>query len=169
MVVRTDNTTNLFTISDLKDVWVQANVYEANIEKVHPGDSAEVRILSEPNKVFKGKVDKILNVLDPTSKVIRVRIVLQNPDYILKPQMYAGVIVKNAEKGGSVLCVPSKALVYENSRYYLMVYHGKGNADIAPVEILSTLGSVTYLSSGVNEGDRVIGSMSLQIYSELNN
>jgi len=166
--VRPDNGTNLFTISDLKDVWVQANVYEANIEKVHTGDSVQVKILSEPDKIFRGKIDKILNVLDPASKVVKVRIVLHNPDYILKPQMYASVLVFNTE-GTKALCVPSTALVYETSRYYVITYRGKGNADITPVEILNKLGDKTYLKSGVNEGDVVISSMALQIYSELNN
>jgi len=167
--VRTDNGTSLFTISDLKDVWVQANVYEANIEKVHIGDSVDVKILSEPDKVFRGKVDKILNVLDPTSKVIKVRVVLQNPEYILKPEMYASVTVSNYEKGKQALYVPGKALVYESSRYYVLIYHGAGKADIAPVEILNSIGDKTFISSGVKEGDMVIGSLALQIYSELNN
>ncbi len=168
-VVRADNGTNLFTISDLKDVWVQANVYEANIEQVNVGDNAEIRILSAPNKVFIGEVNKILNVLDPTSKVIKVRIVLQNPEYILKPQMFASVMISNPEKGIQALCISSKSLVYERSRYYVLVYHGKGNADITPVEIINTLGDRTYIKSGVKEGDKIIASMTLQIYSELNN
>jgi cobalt-zinc-cadmium efflux system membrane fusion protein len=166
--VRADNGTNLFTISDLKDVWVQANVYESNIGKVHLGDNAEVRVLSEPDKVFTGKVDKILNVLDPTSKVIKVRVVLPNPDYLLKPEMYASVIVSNPEDK-MALCISSKALVYDRSRYYVLVYKGKGNADIAPVEILNMLGDKTYITSGVHEGDMIIASTALQIYSELNN
>jgi len=166
--VRADNGANLFTISDLKEVWVQANVYEANIEKVHLGDQVEVKVLSEPDKIFKGKVDKILNVLDPSSKVIKVRVVLPNPDYILKPQMYAGVTVSNScEK--LALCVPSNALIYETSRYYVLVYKGDGYADITPVEVLSTIGNTTYLSSGVKQGDKVISSLALQIYNELNN
>ncbi|MFI5196547.1 MAG: efflux RND transporter periplasmic adaptor subunit [Chitinophagales bacterium] len=166
--VRADNGTSLFTISDLKEVWVQANVYEANVEKVHISDEVEVRILSAPDKVFKGKVDKILNVLDPSSKVIKVRVVLSNPDYILKPGMFASVVVSNPE-GKEALCISSKALVYENSRYYVVLYKGKADADIAPVEVLNTLGDKTYLRSGVQSGDRIIASLALQIYSELNN
>ena len=168
-MVRTDNGTNLFTISDLNDVWVQANVYEANVEQVNIGDNVEVRILSAPEKVFPGKVDKILNVLDPVSKVIKVRVVLPNPGYILKPQMFASIIVSSPEKGVDALCVPNEALVYERSRYFVLVYKGKGNADITPVEVLNTLGDKSYLRTGVHEGDQVIASTALQIYSELNN
>jgi len=165
--VRADNGTNLFTISDLNDVWVQGNIYEADINKVHIGDKVEVRILSEPDRVFIGKVDQKLNMLDPTSKVIKVRVVLQNPDYVLKPQMFASLTIINSE-GKESLCISSKALVYDFSQYYVLVYKGNGNVGIAPVEVLNTLGDKTYLLSGVLEGDRVIASKTLQIYSELN-
>ena len=166
--VRADNGTNLFTISDLKEVWIQANVYEANIEQVHLGDKVEVRTLSAQDRVFYGKIDKILNVLDPASKVIKVRVVLPNPDYILKPQMFASVVVSNLTKL-QALCVPNKALVYENSQYYVVVYKGAGVSDITPVKVLNTVGDRTYLSAGVVEGDKVIASLALQIFSELNN
>jgi len=166
--VRTDNGTNLFTISDLKEVWIQANVYEAYVEQLHIGDEVQVRILSAPDKIFTGKVDKIMNVLDPNTKVVKVRIVLQNPDYILKPSMYASVTVLNTTQKES-LCIPSRALVYETSRYYVLRYKGKGDADIVPVEILNSIGDKTYIKSGIQEGDRIIGKLALQIYNELNN
>jgi membrane fusion protein, heavy metal efflux system len=167
-IVRADNGASLFTISDLKDVWVQANVYEANIEQVHLGDKVEIKTLSAPDRVFKGKVDKILNVLDPASKVVKVRIVLPNPDYILKPQMFASVMVSDFSSK-SALSLPTKALVYENSKYYVVKYNGKGDADITPVEVINTVGDIAYLKDGIKEGDRVIGSLALQIFSELNN
>jgi len=168
MAIRSDNNTNLFTISDLKDVWIQANVYETNIDEVHLGDNVEVRILSNAQKVYTGKVDKILNALDPVSKVVKVRIILPNPDYALKPQMYASVTVLDPGNR-QALCVSAKALVYEQSQYFVVVYHGKGDAEIRKVEVLNTLGDKTYIKSGVKVGERIIASQALQMYSELNN
>ncbi len=165
--VRADNSTNLFTISDLKDVWVQGNIYEADINKVHIGDQVEVKILSEPDRVFTGKIDQMFNMLDPTSKVIKARVILKNPDYVLKPQMFASITVISS-KGSQALCISNKALIYDFSQYYVLVYTGKGKVNIAQVEVLNTLGGKTYLRSGVHEGDVVIASQALQIYSELN-
>ena len=91
MSIRSDNGNPLFTISDLKEVWVQANVYEANIDKVHEGDQVDVMTITYPDKVFKGKIDKLMNVLDPTNRVMKMRVVLPNPGYLLKPQMFATV------------------------------------------------------------------------------
>lgn len=165
--IRTDNGSNLFTISDLKNVWVWANVYESNIGNIHFGDEVSLTTLSYPGRVFKGKVDKMLNALDPATKVMKVRVIIPNPDYALKPQMFASIIIANPENT-TALCVPSKALIYDNSRYYVLVYNGKGDASITPVEVLNTLGDVTYIKSGIREGARVVASQALLIYGELN-
>jgi cobalt-zinc-cadmium efflux system membrane fusion protein len=167
MAIRPDNTNDLFTISDLKDVWVMANVYESNIGQVHLGDNVDVTTLSYPGRVFHGKVDKILNVLDPTNKVMKVRIVLPNPDYALKPEMFASVRVINKTDQES-LCVPSSALIFENSQYFLLIYKNQSDVKITPVQIISSNGNQSYISGAVQPRDKVIGSNAVLIYSALN-
>jgi cobalt-zinc-cadmium efflux system membrane fusion protein len=167
MAIRPDNTNDLFTISDLKDVWVMANVYESNIGQVHLGDNVDVTTLSYPGRVFHGKVDKILNVLDPTNKVMKVRIVLPNPDYVLKPEMFASVRVINKTDQES-LCVPSSALIFENSQYFLLIYKNQSDIKITPVQVISSNGNQSYISGAVQAGDKVIGSNAVLIYSALN-
>ena len=166
--IRADNGNSIFTISDLKEVWIQANVYESNISQVHMGDQVNVTTLSYPGRVFKGKVDKILNVLDPTNKVMKLRIILPNPDYALKPLMFASVTVIN-KNNQLAICIPSKALIFDHSQYYVLSYKGKGIADITPVKVLSIMGDKTYLESGVKIGDAIVGSQALLIYDALNN
>jgi membrane fusion protein, heavy metal efflux system len=165
--IRTDNGGAIFTISDLKNVWVWANVYESNISNIHMGDDVSVTTLSYPGKVFKGKVDKMLNSLDPATKVMKVRVIIPNDKFELKPQMFASIAIANPENRMS-LCVPSKALIYDNSRYYVLVYNGHGDASITPVEVLNTQGDITYIKSGIKEGDRVITTAAILIYGELN-
>ena len=110
--IRSDNGNSIFSISDLKNVWIQANVYESNIGNVHLGDEVNITTLSYPGKIFKGKVDKILNVLDPTNKVMKVRIILPNTDYALKPQMFASVTVMS-KVNQQAICIPSSALIFD--------------------------------------------------------
>jgi cobalt-zinc-cadmium efflux system membrane fusion protein len=131
------------------------------------GDEVSVTTLSYQGKVFKGKVDKILNALDPTTKVMRVRVVIPNSNYELKPQMFASIVIANPENKTS-LCISGKALIYDNSRYFVLVYNGHGDASITPVEVLSTLGDKTYIKSGLKVGDRVIATSAILIYGELN-
>jgi len=165
-VIRTDNGTNLFTISDLKNVWIQANVYESNITRVHVGDNVNVTTLSYPDKVFKGKVDKMLNVLDPASKVMKVRVVLPNEDYLLKPQMFASVNVLNP-LDKQALTISSHALMFDHSQYYVLIYHSNKDVRITPVQVLGANGSETYIT-GLKEGDHVIATDVILIYEALN-
>lgn len=168
MAIRPDNSTNLFTISDLKNVWVLANVYEANIPYIKPGNSVNVTTVSYPDKIFKGKIDKIMNVLDPTNKVMKVRIVLPNPDYLLKPEMFANVTVYSSSDGKEGLTIPSKALIFDNSQYYVLVYNSAKDLSIRPVEIANSSNDKTYITSGLKEGERIITSDALLIYQQLN-
>ncbi|MBC7722829.1 MAG: efflux RND transporter periplasmic adaptor subunit [Pedobacter sp.] len=168
MTIRTDNSNPLFTISDLNNVWVWANVYESNLNKVHLGDSVGITTLSYPDQVFGGKIDKILHVLDPASKVTKVRIVINNKDYALRPQMFASVTVTNTQHD-QAMYVPLNALVFDNSQYYVLVYHGHNKASITPVQKLSALGNKIYIKDGVQIGDKVIASNTLEIYDQLNN
>jgi len=166
--IRSDNTNAIFTISDLKEVWVWANVYESNVTNIHMNDDVEVTTLSHPNQVFKGKIDKVMQMLDPMSKAMKVRVVIDNADYMLKPQMFASVLVTNTQNK-QALYVPTAALIFDHSQYFVLSYAGKGKANIIPVQRLSSIGNKTYLISGIKEGEKVIASSALQLYSELNN
>jgi len=168
MAIRPDNSANLFTISDLKNVWVLANVYESSISYIKTGDSVNVSTLSYPGKIVKGKVDKIMNVLDPTNKVMKVRIVLPNPGYLLKPEMFANVTV-NTTENKHMLSVPGKALVFDHSQYYVLVYKGPSDITIRPVQVSNAEGDRTYITDGLSVGEKVIASQALLIYQELNN
>ncbi len=165
--IRNDNSLAIFTISDLKNVWVQANVYESNINNIHLGDSVNITTLSYPDRIFRGKIDKVLNVLEPTSKVMKVRIMLKNNDYALKPSMFASVQVTN-KTNQETICISNNSLVFDHSQYYVLKYKGKNLADITPVSVQSIFGNRVYLSDGVNVGDRLIGSQTLLIYDALN-
>ena len=168
MALRTDNGAAMFTISDLKNVWIQANVYEENIGKVHEGDQADVTTISYPDKVFKGKVDKLMNVLDPTTKVMKIRVVLDNPGYVLKPEMFATITIYNRENKQAV-SVSRSDLVFDHSQYYVIVLTGKKDVQIRQVEIMGTNGQTAYIKSGVKPGERLISSQALLIYGSLNN
>jgi cobalt-zinc-cadmium efflux system membrane fusion protein len=167
MAMRADNSASLFTISDLKSVWIQANVYESNISLIHQGENVDVTTLAYPGRVFRGRIDKVMNVLDPSSKVMKVRVVLPNPDYVLKPEMYASITVADKENA-KCLSIPSQALIFDHSQYYVLVYNSKTDIKITPVQVLNTVGERTYIASGVNDGDKVVGSQAILIYNALN-
>ncbi|BAV07675.1 membrane fusion protein, cobalt-zinc-cadmium efflux system [Filimonas lacunae] len=166
--IRPDMGDNLFTISDLKEVWVWANVFETDIPKVKEGAPVQVSTLAYPGKVFNGKIEKLSEVLDPTNKALRVRITLQNEGLLLKPEMFAKVQVSNIEKD-SAICIPTKALVSQNGKDFVVVYNSPSDMQIAPVEIMKTLGDKTYLNSGVTPGQLLVVKNQLLLFEQLQN
>jgi cobalt-zinc-cadmium efflux system membrane fusion protein len=167
MMIRSDNSMALFTISDLKNVWVMANVYESNIANVKMGDSVNITTLSYPGKIFRGRIDKVMNVLDPSNKVMKLRIILANPGYLLKPEMFASVVV-NTTENKTMVSIRSRALIFDHSQYYVLVYKSPSDISIRPVQVQNTVGDRTYITDGLSEGERLIGTEALLIYQELN-
>ncbi len=164
--IRQDNPDNLFTISDLKNVWVWANVYEIDISKIKLGYAAEVRTLAYPEKVFSGEIDKISDVLDPQTKVMRIRINLPNKEGLLKPEMFANVKVMNKE-GRKAVSIPSSALVFSNSKNYVVVYSDTCDLHVKEVTVLKSVNGQSYISSGIEPGERVISQNQILLYNAL--
>lgn len=166
--IRADMGDNLFTISDLKNVWVNANVFEADIPKVKEGFSVKVTTLAYPDKIITGTIDKMSQVLDPTNKTLRVRIKLQNPDLLLRPEMFARVVVSNKENLKAI-CIPTKALISLNGKSYVVIYKSNSEMKISEVTILKTGNERTYLIDGVIPGDKIITQNQLLIFQQLLN
>jgi cobalt-zinc-cadmium efflux system membrane fusion protein len=164
--IRQDNNGNMFTISDMKDVWIWANVFESDISKVKVGYTARVTTIAYPGKVFTGKVNEVSSVLDPDNKVMKIKIELPNPDLLLKPQMFTNVIITNNENKQSV-SVPAKAIVFDSSKNYVVVYNSKCDLKVREVSIIKTVDDVTYIGSGLNPGDKVISKNQLLLYDAL--
>ena len=168
MELRSDDPENLFTISNLDHVWVMANVYESDLANVHEGDLARITTLSYPDRVYQGRIDKVFNVLDPDSKTEKVRITLLNADNTLKPEMFANVSVQYAGKDRRV-AIPARAIVFANSRNFVIVANAQGQPIVREVDLFKTIGTTTYLNSGVKTGERVVTQNQLLIYTALGN
>jgi cobalt-zinc-cadmium efflux system membrane fusion protein len=168
MQIRTDNTESIFTISQLSDVWVLANVYESDIEKVKEKDTVYVNTIAYSEKTYTATIDKVYNVLDPETRVMKVRIKLDNPDYLLKPEMYANVVV-NYEESKRMITIPSSALVFDNSNNYVLIYGGGKNFLVEKVDLYKTIGNRAYIRLGIKEGDKIVTGNQLLIYNALTN
>jgi cobalt-zinc-cadmium efflux system membrane fusion protein len=164
--IRPDMGDNLFTISDLKNVWVYANVYETDIAKVKAGYHVKVIAAAYPDKAFDGTIDKVGQVLDPQSKALRVRVVLDNKEMLLKPDMFAKVIV-SSEEGTSALCIPTSALIDQDGKEYVVVYKSNNDMSVQQVNILKTVNDRTYLIDGLPVGTKVITRYQNLIFNQL--
>ena len=98
-----DPSSTLFTIMNLSDVWVEANVYEKDLARIRKGQAAEIRVNTYPERAFSGKVTYIGDVLDPDSRTSKIRCVVQNSSGLLKPEMFATVNIVTGKRGGAIL------------------------------------------------------------------
>lgn len=167
MLLRSDKTDNIFDIAEIDDVWAIANVNEGDINQVKLGIDASVTTLSYPDKVFSGKVDKIFNIIDPETKAMKVRIRLNNTGYLLKPEMRANILMSYAEDR-QMIAVPSDAVIFDKSKNFVMVFKDRHNIETRQVEVLHQVGKTTYISSGLQEGEKVMTANQLLVYDALN-
>lgn len=168
MQLRSDNADNLFTIGQISEVWVLANVNESDISRVRQGMDASVQTLSYPDEVFQGHVDKIYTVLDPNTKAMTVRIRLRNTGMKLRPEMHATVTLRYTT-GGQLATVPSSSIIFDRSKHYVLVYQDRSTIQTREVDVFKSLGNVAYIKQGVKPGEKVISKDQLLVYNALNN
>lgn len=167
MLLRNDRSDNIFDIAEISEVWAMANINEIDIDKVKLGQDAAVTTLSYPDKTFKGKVDKIFNIINPDTKAMNARVKLSNHDFLLKPDMSASIKLSFNENQ-SMITVPSNAIIFDKSKNFVMIYKNRNNIETRQVEVYRQIGDVSYISSGLKENEKVITNNQLFIYDALN-
>lgn len=168
MLLRNDRSDNIFDIAEINDVWAIANVNESDINQVKLGENAAITTLSYPDRIFSGKVDKIFNIIDPETKAMKVLIRLHNPGYILKPEMRANIKLSYTESNKKMLAVPSDAVIFDKSKNFVMIYKDRNNIETRPIEVFRQVGDITYVSSGLSDGEKVMTHNQLLVYDALN-
>lgn len=159
---------SLFSISDLNNVWAMANIYSTDIAHISKGMEVEIKTLSYPDEIFKGKIDVISQVLDENAKVLKARIVLDNEGFKLKPGMIADIIaLKKTDK--QKVAVPTSCLVFFNGKNYVLVYKDDCDIETREVTLLTKGNGITYIESGLEENEKIITKNQLLIFEELGN
>jgi cobalt-zinc-cadmium efflux system membrane fusion protein len=167
MELRTEDISPVFVVGNLDEVWIMANVYESDIPTIKEGYEAEIVTTAYADKVYKGKIDKIFSIIDAETKVLRARVTLANPNYELKPEMFAQVKVLYKE-AFTKITVPSTAIIFDKSRYYVMVYKSDDQLETREVKIFKEQNGVTYIESGLQDGEQVMTKYQLLVYDALN-
>jgi len=152
--------TQAFTISDLSTVWVLANVYQSDLEYVKQGDDVLVQTDAFP-QTFHGKISYVSPALDPNTRTLQARIVVDNPGERLKRDMYCTVTV-TAGVLKNVLSVPIAAMMHdENNEPYIYVLTGENQFSRRDVQLGETQGTELQITKGLAPGEKVVGNGSL--------
>ncbi|HVT83802.1 MAG TPA: efflux RND transporter periplasmic adaptor subunit [Chitinophagaceae bacterium] len=167
VVLSSSNLNNLFSIAEINEVWVIANVNESDIRLITEGMPASIKTISYPERIFNGKVDRIFNILDPDTKAMKVRIRIPNSDLSLKPGMSATVAVEYNENR-KLIAIPSAAVIFDKSKNWVMIFKDRNHIETRQVDVYRQVGDLTYISSGLQEGETVITQNQMLIYDALN-
>ncbi len=156
--------TMLYTVADLSDVWVLAQVFQSDAGKIKPGDPAEVTVDAYPGRVFNGRVDYVLPQLDMNTRTLPVRLVFRNPGLKLRPGMYVNVGVKLAM--GRQLVVPASSAFHSGTKNLVFVYGGEGNIEPREVEFGPQVGDQIVVTKGLKAKEQIVTSANFLIDSE---
>jgi membrane fusion protein, heavy metal efflux system len=152
--------TQAFTISDLSTVWVLANVYQADLAYVHNGDKVAVETDAYPDR-FQGTISYIAPSLDPNTRTLQARIVVQNPHEKLKKDMYCTATVA-AGAISNVVAVPnSAALRDDNNQPFVYVAVRANQFGRRDVQLGQNQNGRTQIVKGISVGEKVVGDGSL--------
>jgi cobalt-zinc-cadmium efflux system membrane fusion protein len=148
-------TTACFTVANLSRVWVMANIFGTELAAVSRGDPADV-VTDSGSEHFAGTVDNIAALVDPDTRAVSVRVVVNNPGEFLKKAMYVRVLIQ-ARQESSALLVPVSAVLRDDENLpFVYVAQANGGFARQHVTLGYRAGDQYELSSGVQAGDRVV-------------
>jgi Cu(I)/Ag(I) efflux system membrane fusion protein len=154
----------LYTIADLSTVWVNADIYEFELPNVRVGQTATIILSYFPNRPFTGRVSWISPVLDEKTRTIKVRIEFSNPDFSLKPEMYANVEI--GVDAGKKLAIPDEAVLDSGLRKVVFLDKGEGRFQPAEVKLGGKFDGYYEVLSGLSPGERILSSAGFLLDSE---
>jgi cobalt-zinc-cadmium efflux system membrane fusion protein len=153
-------TTQAFTISDMSTVWVMANIYQGDLAYVKDGDPATITTDSYPDK-FSGKISFISPALDPNTRTLQARIVVDNPGGKLKKDMYCVATVTAGTISNAIAVPDSSILRDDENQPFVYVASNSNQFGRRPVDIGQTENGQTQVLKGLSPGDKVAANGSL--------
>ena len=156
-------TTPCFTVADLSQVWVMANIFESDLASVEAGDPAEVITSASPTNL-PGKVDYISAIVDPSTRAIGVRVVAKNPKDILKKQMYVRVLIHSRREETGLLAPVSAVLRDDENLPFVYLANADGSFSRRRITLGIRVGDRYETTAGLTAGDQVVveGGLFLQ-------
>ena len=148
----------LFVVSDPTRLWVQLDVAESDLQTLQPGQRLEVHSQAFPGQVFPGVVDVIGDSLDPATRTVQVRGTVDNPDKLLKAEMYvrADMVVDAPSMERTAVEIPARSVFMRDNKFYVFVEQIPGQFVREPVTVGAEQDGKVPVFTGVSAGQRVV-------------
>ena len=157
--------TELYQITDLSDVWVYAQVYDYELPWIKVGDEVEMALASLPGEAFAGVLSYIYPYAEAKTRTTKVRIVFENTNFKLRPEMLADVKI-HADFQHDVLVIPTEAVVRSSDETQVFVDLGEGKYEPRTVRLGVSSGNQVVVLSGLKQSEKVVTSAQFLIDSE---
>ncbi|MFA4916330.1 MAG: efflux RND transporter periplasmic adaptor subunit [Syntrophales bacterium] len=158
----------LLLVADLSTLWVVIDVYEKDMSRLRVGTGVKVSVTAFPDKVFKGKISYIADVVDEKTRTEKARVTIDNASGLLKPGMFASVLIEARNVGGErLIAVPEEAVQIEGAARYVFVRVSPDKFKRRDIEVGRTLGKSLEVTAGLKEGDVVAVKGAFILKSEL--
>ncbi len=158
----------LFKIADLSSIWLLADVFEQDLALVHVGQSVNISVNAYPDKVLTGKVSYIYPTVTPETRTAKIRVELDNPNGILKPEMYATVQLASGHGKADALMVPDSAVLDSGTRQIVLVQRAEGLFESREVKLGMRGNGYVEVIEGISAGENVVVSANFLIDAESN-
>lgn len=157
--------TELYMVVDLSQVWVYADVYEYELPWIKVGDEVEMSLASVPGKIFSGRLGYIYPYAEVKTRTTKVRVIFDNPDQLLRPDMFAEVTI-HSDVNKNAIVIPAQAVIRSGARSQVFVVTEPGKFEPRLVTLgIESSGKVAVLS-GLTEGEEVVTSAQFMVDSE---
>jgi Cu(I)/Ag(I) efflux system membrane fusion protein len=153
-----------YEITDMRRLWVITDAYQSDASNIGIGDSAEVRLESLPDHTFNGRVTFIDPSLDPDNRTFKVRVEVDNPSGLLKPDMFADVTLRKQIR--DVMSIPSDAVIPSGQGYMVFVSVGDGKFEPRAVTLGQKSGDYIEVTDGLAFGETVVMRANFLVDSE---
>ncbi|MGE5833362.1 MAG: efflux RND transporter periplasmic adaptor subunit [Acidobacteriota bacterium] len=155
----------LYRIADLATVWIEGAVFEQDLGLVHAGVAVRAELTAYPGRQFDGRVSFIWPTVDSASRTARVRVAFANSGGLLKPGMYATLLLE-AVIGRDVVSVPAEAIVQTGERNLAFVVGQNGVLEPREVAIGARAGERFQVLRGLTPGERIVASANFLVDAE---
>ena len=157
---------SLYTIADISKVWILGEVYESDLSFVKVGQEVKINLSYYPSETFKGKIIFIYPYLDAKTRTNKIRIELENPDFRIKPEMYANLYI-NADYGLKLI-IPKEAVLDSGKKKIVFIAKSDGYFEPREVKLGLESDEGYEVKEGIVEGEKVASSAVFLIDSESN-
>jgi RND family efflux transporter MFP subunit len=162
--VYAEPSTKLYTVADLSRVWVYAQIFQDDIGRIRPGDTAQITVDSYAGRTFSGQIEEILPQVDMATRTVRVRLVMSNTGLKFKPGMFVNVDLKTSL--GRQLVVPASAVFQSGTRQLVFLNHGNGSLEPKEITIGPRVGDDFVVLKGLKAHESIVTSAGFLIDSE---